>query len=117
MEVQKNVKLLTSDYKTDDASLNRAKDIAGKLNSVNQPVIQDTTGWVYYKTGNYVDAVEILEHVVAAEPDIQIFNYHLGMAYHKSGNNVHARKYLEAALASDNAFQGRDNAEQALKGL
>ena len=112
-----NLAALLSDHKTDDASLKRAKDIADKLKDVNQPVIQDTVGWVYYKTGNYADAVAMLEKVVAAQPDIQVFNYHLGMAYQKSGNNAEARKYLEAALASDKDFQGRADAEATLKSL
>ncbi|MBT8438741.1 MAG: tetratricopeptide repeat protein, partial [Gammaproteobacteria bacterium] len=112
-----NLAALLSDHKTDDASLKRAKDIADKLKVVKQPVIQDTVGWVYYKSGNYSDAVEVLKQVVAAQPDIQVFNYHLGMAYHKSGDNTEAKKYLEAALASDKDFQGRDDAAATLKSL
>jgi len=112
-----NLAALLSDHKTDDASLKRAIDIADKLKEVNQPVIQDTVGWVYYNTGKYVDAVSVLEKVVAAQPDIPVFNYHLGMAYHKSGNNSEARKYLEAALAIDDEFQGRDIAEITLKSI
>jgi len=112
-----NLAALLSDHKKDEASLKRAKDIADKLKSVNQPVIQDTVGWVYYKTGHYADAVEVLKQVVTAQPDVQVFNYHLGMAYQKSGNNAEARKYLEAALASDKDFPGRADAEAALNSL
>ena len=112
-----NLAALLSDHKKDDASLKRAKDIADKLKSVNQPLIQDTVGWVYYKTGDYADAVEALKQVVTAQPDVQVFNYHLGMAYHKSGDKEQARKYLEAALASDKDFPGRADAEAALGSL
>jgi tetratricopeptide (TPR) repeat protein len=112
-----NLAALLSDHKTDEISLKRAKEIADRLKSVNQPVIQDTVGWVYYRTGNNVDAVEVLEQVVAAQPDVAVFNYHLGMAYNKTGNKVEARKYLEAALASDQDFKGRAEAEQTLKNL
>jgi len=106
-----------SDHKSDDASLKRAKDIADKLKVVKQPVIQDTVGWVYFKSGNYSDSVEVLKQVVAAQPEVQVFNYHLGMAYFKSGNNTEAKKYLEAALASDKDFKGRDDAAATLKSL
>ena len=59
----------------------------------------------------------MLDKVVAAQPEIPVFNYHLGMAYYKSGNKAEARKYLEAALATDKEFQGRDVAESTLKSL
>jgi tetratricopeptide (TPR) repeat protein len=112
-----NLAALLSDHKTDEASLKRAKEIADELKVVNQPVIQDTVGWVYYKTGHYADAVAMLEQVVAAQPDVQVFNYHLGMAHQKAGNKEQARKYLEAALASDKDFPGRADAEAALNSL
>ena len=112
-----NMAALLSDHRTDQASLDRAKSIADKLKNVNQPVIQDTVGWVYYKTGNYADAVAMLEKVVAAQPNVGVFNFHLGMAYHKAGNDSEARKYLEAALASGKEFPGRAEAEEILKSI
>ena len=112
-----NLAALLSDYRSDDASLKRAIEIADKLKNVNQPVILDTVGWVYYKAGNYADAVAVLKKVVAAQPAMEIFNYHLGMAYQKTGNNEEARKYLEAALASGKEFQGRDAAVTTLNSL
>lgn len=112
-----NLAALLSDHRSDEASLKRAKEIADKLKDVNQPVILDTVGWVYYKTGNYAEAVGVLEQVVAAQPDTEVFNYHLGMAHHKAGNNTEAKRYLEAALATDKKFSGRDVAEATLKNL
>jgi Tfp pilus assembly protein PilF len=112
-----NLASLLSDHRTDEASLTRAKEIADLLKNVNQPVILDTVGWVYFKTGNFVDAVAVLEKVVAAAPETPVFNYHLGMAHHKAGNSDEARKYLEAALSADSDFKGRDEAEATLKSL
>jgi tetratricopeptide (TPR) repeat protein len=112
-----NLASLLSDHRTDELSLKRAKDIADKLKNVNRAVILDTVGWVYVKTGNYTDAIAVLEKVIEAQPDTQIFNYHLGMAHHKAGNDAEARKYLEVALASDSDFKGRDVAEATLKSL
>ena len=112
-----NLAALLSDHRTDEASLKRANAIADRLKDVNQPVILDTVGWVYFKTGNYADAVAVLNKVIALQPDVDVFNYHLGMAHYKSGNNVEARKFLEAALASGKDFQGRDVAEATLGSL
>ena len=112
-----NLAALLADHRDDEESLSRAKTIAEKLKIVNQPVILDTVGWVYYKTGDYSDATRVLEKVVAAQPEAALFNYHLGMAYYKAGNKADARKHLEAALASDEQFPGRDVAEATLNDL
>lgn len=112
-----NLASLLSDYRTDEASLKRAKEIADVLKYVNQPVVLDTVGWVYFKTGNLTDAIAVLEKVVAAQPNTPKFSYHLGMAHHGAGNSDEARKYLEAALSSDKEFNGRDVAESTLNSL
>jgi tetratricopeptide (TPR) repeat protein len=112
-----NLASLLSDHRTDEASLKRAKEIADVLKYVNQPVVLDTVGWVYFKTGNLIDAIAVLEKVVAAEPNTPKFSYHLGMAHHRAGNSDEARKFLEAALSSDKEFNGRDVAESTLNSL
>jgi tetratricopeptide (TPR) repeat protein len=112
-----NLAALLADYRTDEESLSEAKNIADKLKEVKQPVVQDTVGWVYYKTGNYSEAVAMLEQVVAAAPEVDVFNYHLGMAYHKSGDNDKARDYLQQSLASEKEFPGRDVAQKTLDEL
>ncbi|MBT8126654.1 MAG: tetratricopeptide repeat protein, partial [Gammaproteobacteria bacterium] len=112
-----NLASLLADHRTDEASLKRAKEIADILKYVNQPIVLDTVGWVYFKTGNITDAIAVLEKVVAAQPNTPIFSYHLGMAHHKAGNSDEARKYLAAALSSGNEFDGRDVAEATLNSL
>ena len=52
-----------------------------------------------------------------AAPEVELFNYHLGMAYHKLGDNEKARNYLEISLASERDFLGRDVAKQTLDNL
>ena len=117
LRANNNLAALLSDHKSDEASLKRAREIADKLKAVKQPVIQDTVGWVYYKTGSPADAVAVLKEVVAAQPDIPVFNYHLGMAYYKAGDKAAARTYLEAALKTDKDFKGKEIAETTLKSL
>ena len=58
-----------------------------------------------------------LTQVVEKNPDVNVFNYHLGMAYKMSGNKAKAKTYLEKSLAGDKAFKEKDLAEAALKEL
>lgn len=112
-----NLASILSDRFTDEKSMVRAKELADKLKEAKQPVILDTVGWVYYKTKNYTEAVETLKKVVAAEPEINIFNYHLGMAYLAVNDNANAKTLLEKSLSDDKNFDGKAEAEKALKSL
>ena len=60
--------------------------------------MRDTLGWVQYRTGDYAKAVEILEGVVNAAPQVPIFHYHLGMAYAKAGDKAKAKAALAKAI-------------------
>jgi len=115
--VMNNLASILSDHKTDKASLNRAKQLADKMKKSTQPVIQDTVGWIYYKTGDYTAAIKILKNSVKKAPDINIFNYHLGMAYKAAGDNKMAKTYLQKSLSNNKKFDGRTKAEQVLKTL
>lgn len=111
-----NLASLLSDHRTDEKSLARAKELAVKLEPVQQPALRDTLGWVLYRTGDYAKAVEVLEGVVNAEPKAAIFQYHLGMAYAKAGDKVKAKAVLTKALELGD-FAGKDEARQALDNL
>lgn len=111
-----NLAALLVDHRTDAQSLARAKELVGKLAPVQRPDIQDTVGWVYYRTGDYAKAVEILEGVVNAAPKAAIFHYHLGMAYAKTGAKAKAKTALNKALELGN-FLGSDDARETLRGL
>ena len=111
-----NLAALLAD-KADKKSLDRALQLVEKIKTAEQPVIKDTVGWVYYKADKLSEATRILGEAVAANPDINVFNYHLGMAYFKSGNKLEAKKYLEKAMSTDTKFAGRDIAEKTLKSL
>lgn len=111
-----NLAALLSDHRTDEKSLARAKELAAKLEKVQQPALRDTLGWVYYRTGDYAKAVEVLEGVVNAEPKAAIFQYHLGMAYAKAGDKAKAKDALTKALELGD-FAGADEARQVLDTL
>ena len=115
--VVNNLALLLSEHREDENSFKRAKELADKLKNVDQVVIRDTAGWVYYKTGNYAEAVNILKTVVEKAPDIAVFNYHFGMALYKTGNEIEAKTYLSKSLANNNNFRGKTDAEAQLQKL
>ena len=112
-----NLAALLVEYRNDENSLKRAKELADRLKSSDQPVILDTVGWVYYKVGDYAEAVSILKIVVDKSPDVPMFNYHLGMALYESGDKATAKDYLEKSLSQDNNFHGKDAAEEYLNKL
>ena len=111
-----NLASLLSDHRTDEKSLARAKELAAKLEPVQQPALRDTLGWVHYRTGDYVKAVEVLEGVVNTNPKAAIFQYHLGMAYAKTGDKVKAKAALTKALELGD-FPGADEAREVLGSL
>ena len=112
-----NLAAILSDIRGDSASLQRAKDLAIKFENSNQPGFLDTLGWIYYKTGEYSKSIELLGKVVEEQPQIAIFQYHLGMAYYKSGDKENAKKHLSEATKGKQKFKGRDDAEAILKQL
>ena len=72
---------------------------AGEL-APDNPAVQDTLGWVYYRNGVYTSAVGYLKTAVAKQ-STPLRKYHLGMAYLKSGNRDVGQSMLTAALAAD----------------
>jgi tetratricopeptide (TPR) repeat protein len=84
----------------------------------NDPGVADTLGWISYKKRLYPTAVSLLREsntkLKESNPEVL---YHLGMAYHKSGDNTLAAEALGKALASQNAFNGREEAKKTLTGI
>jgi Flp pilus assembly protein TadD len=108
---------MLSDYGDGADDLNLAKTLSGKLKESGQPVFLDTVGWVSYRLGDYANAIKNLRQVVEKAPEVNVFNYHLGMAYKMSGDNPQAKVYLKKSLASKDKFKERSQAEAALGGL
>ena len=72
---------------------------AAKL-APDNPSVQDTLGWLYYRTGVYDSAVAHLKTAVSKEGTPQR-KYHLGLALTKTGEQDAGRKMVRAALDSD----------------
>jgi tetratricopeptide (TPR) repeat protein len=81
----------------------------------DDPGVADTLGWISYKKRLYPTAVNLLREsntkLKESNPEVL---YHLGMAYHKNGDNTLAAEALNKALASPNAFNGKEEAKKTL---
>jgi len=93
-----NLASLLVEHRIDDESLNLALSLASRLENSNNPMFIDTFGWVNYKRGKYVEAVEILTPIVDRMPDVAIFHYHLGMSYFRLGKSKLAYRHLTKAV-------------------
>ena len=74
----------------------------------NDPQIDDTIGWIYYKKGLMSLAKEPLEASARRLPDNAGVLYHLGMTYAALGDKGQARSTLTRALALDPRIGGDD---------
>jgi tetratricopeptide (TPR) repeat protein len=112
-----NLALMLATYRTDRASLDRARDLTEGFLSSNDGELLDTSGWVRFKRGELQAALPVLERAVARAPDSRLIHYHLGMAELRAGQRARARANLEAAVSGSASFPGADDARTALAGL
>jgi len=112
-----NLAMLLIEYRDDEASWKRARELVTPLRNSNEPAFLDTVGWVEYKLGAPAQAVLFLEKAVEGAPDAALMHYHLGMAYLANGNAVGAREHLAKAVDSNIEFRGIEEARKALAGM
>ena len=65
----------------------------------NDGYIVDSLGWVYYRVGDYEDAVTYLERAVELRPQDPVINDHLGDAYWRVGREQEARFQWRRSLS------------------
>lgn len=98
-------------------NLNRALELAKRLDASDEPAFRDTLAWLYHLTGDTSKAVPLQAQAVEKSPQTAIFQYHLGMMYAKQGDKAKAREHLGKALEGKAEFVGIEEAKAALKGL
>ena len=98
-----------------DVALQLAQTAKAQL--PDQPQVNDTLGWIYYKKGLPALAVAPLKESIAKEPTNPIFHYHLGVVYAGAGDPVKARLALEQALSLKPDFDGSADARKVLASL
>jgi tetratricopeptide (TPR) repeat protein len=66
----------------------------------DNPAVEDTLGWIYYRKGIYSTAVNYLKMAVSKEPTPRR-QFHLAMSYLKSGDQARGQSMLQGALQQD----------------
>jgi len=99
--------------------LNEALELAqrAKKQMPDDPHINDTLAWIYYKQGLYPSAMDLLQGLVERYPKDPIYQFHLGMVYLNLGKHDQGRRTLETALrvglAPENAQEAREALQKA----
>jgi tetratricopeptide (TPR) repeat protein len=103
-------------YAEQGVNLDRALQLAtaAKQGLPDNPDVDDTLGWIYYKKDMASVAIRPLEESLKRRPDTPEVLYHLGLAYAKTGDEAKAREALERALKLNPQFPGSDVARQTL---
>ena len=104
-------------YADHGGSLSDALGLAqkAKAEQPDDPGVNDTLGWIYYKQGLYRSAVPVLESAVAKNPQAAKFQFHLGMAYLAAGQNAQAHTSLQMALQAGLSGEDARSAQEALQ--
>ena len=104
-------------YAEHGGSLSDALELAQKAKAAqpDDPGVNDTLGWIYYKQGLYQSAVPVLEAAVAKNPQVARFQFHLGMVYLAAGQSAQAHSSLQAALQLGLNAQDAKSAQEALQ--
>jgi tetratricopeptide (TPR) repeat protein len=111
---QMNLARLYADH---GGSLGDALQLAqkAKASQPDDPNVNDTLGWVYYKEGLFSSAVQVLEAAVARNPQVGEFRFHLGMVYLAAGQRAQAQTSLQAALHLGLSADDAQAAQEALQ--
>ena len=98
--IANNFVSLSSDLRTDQASIQKALEYVAILEGMDNPAFYDTIGWANYRAGNIEKAVEFLEKAVETAGDNAEILYHLGAAQVASGDSEQGKVNLERALSA-----------------
>ncbi len=87
-------------YADNDSNLDEAQILLEKANRLlpQDPAILDSLGWLYYRQGRLVEALQFLEAAYDVFPDPEIAG-HLGEVLWVGGEQESARKIWDKALA------------------
>ena len=110
---------LASLYAENLGQLDRAYALAKSAHDLRpgDPVVADTLGWILFKRGDYSGALTQLQDSAAKLTKSSEVQFHLGMTYYTLGNEAAARAAFEKALAGDQDFPGRAEAQAKLASL
>ena len=110
-----NLAMLLVTYREDDASLNRAAELAEKIKTSTNPMYMDTAAWVHYKRGEYELAMPIIKRAAEQVPNSPVIQYHLARTYYSINDKENARRHLEKALETEKKFPEYEEAVALLE--
>lgn len=93
-----NLASILGDNATDKGQLEEAARLAERFKDSDRAYFKDTYAWILLKQEKITDSLALFEQIVATEPDVPTFRYHLAVAYHKSGNDGLANSELKQSL-------------------
>ncbi|MDG2273130.1 MAG: tetratricopeptide repeat protein [Halioglobus sp.] len=115
-----NLAILLVERVPSNESFQRALKLTSGFEDMEIATLLDTRGWVYYKSGDYVNALRVLEQIFDSDMTDNIENvfwYHLGMTYKKLGDKELAKDALIKSLENGVQFSGRKEASAVLQEL
>ena len=95
--IANNLASLITTYRSNEADLDRAYNIARRLRGIEQPAFQDTYGWIAFLRQDLDEALDHLEPAAAALTDDARVQYHLGRVYEALDRKEDAAKQYELA--------------------
>ncbi|MGB2716421.1 MAG: tetratricopeptide repeat protein [Vicinamibacterales bacterium] len=106
-------------YATQGGNLDVALQLAqsAKRKLPDNPDVNDTLGYIYYKKDLHSLAIPALKASLAKNANSPIYHSHLGLAYAKAGDVENARQHLSSALKLQPDFEGAQEARRVLEGL
>ena len=96
--VANNLASMLTTYRDDEASLERAYNVARRLRGTDVPAFQDTYGWIMYRRGDYDQALANLEPAADALRTDPIVQFHLAMTYLAVQRNDEALERFKRAV-------------------
>ncbi len=105
-----NLAMLIAEYRDSPANLAEARDLTQRFQSMDDPALLDTYGWVRFKLQDYDSAVQALRRASELAPGSGLVRYHLGKALIGSGDRERALKQFRLATTNEQQFSGRDDA-------
>ena len=98
--IANNFVSLSSNLRTDAASVRRALEVATVLAEEENAYFRDTVGWARYRAGDYEGALRYLRDAAEKAPGNAEILYHLGSAQLAAAQTEEGRATLQNALAA-----------------
>jgi len=102
---------LLSERRTDDASLQRAYEIAQRLSGSEIPQYLDTLGWIYHLRNDQAGALPLLKTAAGRLPNVGLVHYHLGVVMASLGQTEAAKESFQRALDAKPPLLDADQAK------